>query len=80
MGLFATKKIPPRTHIIDYLGEVHADDRANSDYDLSLYRVLTAEGAINVGVSLLVLGDTNNGGHGLTTFHAGRCRMYGKRG
>lgn len=37
-GLFATKKIPPRTLIIHYLGEVHCDDRPDSDYDLSLYR------------------------------------------
>lgn len=37
-GLFATKKIPPRTLILDYIGEVHCDDRPASDYDLSLYR------------------------------------------
>ncbi|RPD63232.1 SET domain protein [Lentinus tigrinus ALCF2SS1-7] len=37
-GLFATKKIPPRTLLIDYIGEVHCDDRPESDYDLSLYR------------------------------------------
>ncbi|KAI0651576.1 SET domain protein [Trametes meyenii] len=39
-GLVAIKKIPPRTLIIDYIGEVHCDDRPNSDYDLSLYRTL----------------------------------------
>ncbi|KAI8995390.1 SET domain protein [Trametes punicea] len=37
-GLFAMKKIPPRTLILDYVGEVHCDDRPTSDYDLSLYR------------------------------------------
>ncbi|KZT74883.1 hypothetical protein DAEQUDRAFT_720067 [Daedalea quercina L-15889] len=37
-GLFAVKRIPPRTHIVDYIGEVHCDDRLGSDYDLSLYR------------------------------------------
>ncbi|KAI0359094.1 hypothetical protein OH77DRAFT_1134651 [Trametes cingulata] len=37
-GLFATRKIPPHTHILDYVGEVHCDDRPDSDYDLSLYR------------------------------------------
>ncbi len=37
-GLFATRKIPPRTLILDYIGEVHCDDRPDSDYDLSLYR------------------------------------------
>lgn len=37
-GLFATKKIPPRTLILDYIGEVHCDDRPDSDYDLSLCR------------------------------------------
>ncbi|KII93377.1 hypothetical protein PLICRDRAFT_101607 [Plicaturopsis crispa FD-325 SS-3] len=38
-GLFAAKKIPPRTRILDYIGEVHCDDRPASDYDLSLYRL-----------------------------------------
>ncbi|THH12932.1 hypothetical protein EW146_g7229 [Bondarzewia mesenterica] len=37
-GLFASKKIPPRTPIVDYLGEVHCDERPDSDYDISLYR------------------------------------------
>ena len=37
-GLFAAKKIPPRTFILDYIGEVHCDDRPDSDYDLALYR------------------------------------------
>lgn len=39
MGLFASKKIPPRTRILDYLGEVHVDERTTSDYDLSLLRI-----------------------------------------
>lgn len=47
-GLFAAKKIPPRVHILDYLGEVHDDERPESDYDLSLYR--SQDGTINVGV------------------------------
>ncbi len=51
MGLFANKKIPPHTHIIDYLGEVHTDDRSKSNYDLSLYR--SQDGLLNVGVSFL---------------------------
>ena len=52
MGLFATKKILPRTHIIDYLGELHTDDRPSSDYDLSLYRTYDAAGnVLSVGVS-----------------------------
>ncbi|KAI0374456.1 SET domain protein [Pilatotrama ljubarskyi] len=46
-GLFATKKIPPRTLILDYIGEVHCDDRPNSDYDLSLYRT---PDCVSVGV------------------------------
>ncbi|KAI0762671.1 SET domain protein [Fomes fomentarius] len=46
-GLFATKKIPPRTLILDYIGEVHCDDRLASDYDLSLYRTTDH---ISVGV------------------------------
>ena len=45
-GLFAAKKIPSLSYIIDYIGEVHCNDRPDSDYDLSLYR---AEG-VSVGV------------------------------
>ncbi|KAF9452545.1 hypothetical protein P691DRAFT_756287 [Macrolepiota fuliginosa MF-IS2] len=37
-GLFATSHIQPQTRILDYIGEVHCDDRPESDYDLSLYR------------------------------------------
>lgn len=53
-GLFATKKIPPHTHLLDYLGEVHCDDRPDSDYDISLYR--TAEG-VSVGVDARTMGN-----------------------
>ncbi|KAF8311238.1 hypothetical protein DL93DRAFT_2083421 [Clavulina sp. PMI_390] len=35
-GLFASKTIPPNTFVIQYLGEIHVDDRPTSDYDLSL--------------------------------------------
>jgi hypothetical protein len=51
-GLFAANKIPPRTHIIDYTGEIHCDDRA-SDYDLSLYRSQDA----NVGIDASMMGN-----------------------
>ncbi|GBE83595.1 SET domain protein [Sparassis crispa] len=37
-GLFAAKKLAPRTHLLDYLGEVHCDARPHSDYDLALLR------------------------------------------
>lgn len=53
-GLFATKKIPPRTHILDYIGEVHCEDRPASDYDLSLYR--TPDGT-SVGVDSSRMGN-----------------------
>jgi SET domain-containing protein len=52
-GLFASKKIPPRTRILDYLGEVHCDER-DSDYDLSLYR---SEDGYNVGVDAALHGN-----------------------
>ena len=54
-GLFAAKKIPPRTHLLDYLGEVHCNDRPSSDYDLSLYR--TPDGSVSVGVDASVMGN-----------------------
>lgn len=53
-GLFATRKIPPRTLILDYLGEVHGDDRPDSDYDLSLYRT---QAGLSVGVDASRMGN-----------------------
>ncbi|KAG0703134.1 hypothetical protein DFH29DRAFT_803994 [Suillus ampliporus] len=53
-GLFAVRKIPPRSHIIDYIGEVHCQDRAGSDYDLSLFR---SQDGDNVGVDATVMGN-----------------------
>ena len=52
-GLFAAKKIPPRTFLLDYLGEVHCEERA-SDYDLSLYR--SNEGT-NIGIDARFMGN-----------------------
>lgn len=54
-GLFANKKIPPRSYILDYIGEVHSEDRPDSDYDLSLYRSMTAEGIVDIGVRILII-------------------------
>ena len=68
-GLFAMKKIPPRTHLLDYLGEVHCDDRPSSDYDLSLYR--TSDGLINVGVDASAMG---NEGRFLNDYRGIRAR------
>ncbi|KAG2155449.1 SET domain protein [Suillus clintonianus] len=53
-GIFAVRKIPPRSHIIDYIGEVHCQDRAGSDYDLSLFR---SQDGDNVGVDASVMGN-----------------------
>lgn len=52
-GLFAHKKIPPRSHIIDYIGQVHCQERPDSDYDLSLYRTHGAD----VGVDARDMGN-----------------------
>lgn len=53
-GLFATKKIPPRTLLIDYIGEVHCDDRPESDYDLSLHRT---PDHVSVGIDAQLCGN-----------------------
>jgi SET domain-containing protein len=53
-GLFAAKKIPPRSYIIDYVGEVHCDDRPGSDYDLSLLRL---QDGLSVGVDASTMGN-----------------------
>ena len=55
LGLFAAKKIPPRTYLLDYLGEVHCDERPSSDYDLSLYR--TPDGSVSVGIDASAMGN-----------------------
>ena len=53
-GLFAVKKIRPKTHIIDYIGEVHCQERSDSDYDLSLHR---SQDGVNVGVDASKMGN-----------------------
>ncbi|KAG6332709.1 hypothetical protein ID866_6379 [Astraeus odoratus] len=53
-GLFAVRKIHPKTHIIDYIGEVHCQERPDSDYDLSLYR---SQDGVNVGVDANEMGN-----------------------
>ncbi|KAF8489591.1 hypothetical protein JB92DRAFT_2755737 [Gautieria morchelliformis] len=52
-GLFAARNIPANSHICDYLGEVHCEDR-NSDYDLSLLR---SQDGVNVGVDASRMGN-----------------------
>ena len=52
MGLFAHKKIPSRTFIMDYIGEAHSDERADSDYDVCLYRAQVEDGFVNIGVRM----------------------------
>ncbi|EJD04288.1 uncharacterized protein FOMMEDRAFT_70390, partial [Fomitiporia mediterranea MF3/22] len=56
MGLFASKKIPPGTRIIDYFGEVHTNERPSSDYDLSLYRV-HGDGGVIVNIDAARMGN-----------------------
>ncbi|KAF7339760.1 hypothetical protein MSAN_02191500 [Mycena sanguinolenta] len=51
-GLFATKKLKPNTHIIDYIGEIHCEER-DSDYDLSLFR----SADVSVGVDASKMGN-----------------------
>ncbi|KAF9073815.1 SET domain protein [Rhodocollybia butyracea] len=52
-GLFATKKIPTKTHVLDYIGE-HCDERESSNYDLSLHRFQSGE---SVGIDSSVTGN-----------------------
>jgi len=54
LGLFAAKKIPPRTLLLDYIGEVHCDARPGSDYDLSLHRT---QSGLSVGVDAHHMGN-----------------------
>ncbi|KAJ6574759.1 hypothetical protein B0H19DRAFT_1125650 [Mycena capillaripes] len=52
-GLFAARKIPAKTHIVDYIGEIHCDERQESDYDLSLFR----SGDLSVGIDASRMGN-----------------------
>ena len=54
-GLFAARKIPPRTLIVEYIGEVHSDERPISDYDVSLYRF--ADNGESIGVDASSMGN-----------------------
>lgn len=54
-GLFATKKIPPKTFILYYFGEVHSDDRPDSNYDLSLYRA--PDSSVHIGIDATATGN-----------------------
>ncbi|THV06082.1 SET domain protein [Dendrothele bispora CBS 962.96] len=53
-GLFAGQKIAANTFILDYIGEIHSDERPESDYDLSLHRFQTGE---SVGVDASHMGN-----------------------
>ncbi|KAI0050721.1 SET domain protein [Auriscalpium vulgare] len=53
-GLFALGTIAARTLIVEYVGEIHCDARAESDYDLSLHRL--ADGT-SVGVDAQRMGN-----------------------
>ncbi|KAJ7293235.1 hypothetical protein C8J57DRAFT_1268463 [Mycena rebaudengoi] len=54
-GLFAARKIPAKEHIVDYFGEIHCEERKDSDYDLSLFRDPTL--GINVGIDANKMGN-----------------------
>jgi hypothetical protein len=54
LGLFASKTIQPNTMVLYYTGQVHAEQRESSDYDLSLLK--TSEG-INIGVDAQFMGN-----------------------
>ncbi|PVG02294.1 hypothetical protein CPB86DRAFT_780712 [Serendipita vermifera] len=51
-GLFASRKIPPNTLILFYIGEVHAETRETSDYDLSLLKTTSDDGSFTVHIGI----------------------------
>ncbi|KJA26018.1 hypothetical protein HYPSUDRAFT_133348 [Hypholoma sublateritium FD-334 SS-4] len=53
-GLFAAQRIPPKTLIIEYIGEIHCDERPESDYDLSLYRF---SDGLSIGIDATTVGN-----------------------
>ncbi|KAJ7785955.1 hypothetical protein B0H16DRAFT_1488678 [Mycena metata] len=53
LGLFAARKIKEKTIIVDYIGEIHCDERPESDYDLSLFR----SSDLSVGIDASVMGN-----------------------
>lgn len=46
IGLFASTRIAPNSYIASYHGEIHSDERVDSDYDLALDHI----GETNFGV------------------------------
>ncbi|KAG8801876.1 hypothetical protein FRC17_006534 [Serendipita sp. 399] len=67
LGLFASKKIPPNTMIVYYFGQVHAEQRPTSDYDLSLLQLPCHSGTsatnpnennyIHIGIDAQLMGN-----------------------
>ncbi|KZV77581.1 SET domain protein [Peniophora sp. CONT] len=53
-GLFYSKKLPPHSFVLDYIGDVHSDERLQSDYDLSLHRF--ADGT-SIGIDAARMGN-----------------------
>ncbi|KAF9036502.1 SET domain protein [Hymenopellis radicata] len=53
-GLFSAKKIAAKTHIIDYIGEIHVEERPDSNYDLSLHRF---QDGMSVGIDASKMGN-----------------------
>ncbi|KAF8203225.1 hypothetical protein BJ912DRAFT_348311 [Pholiota molesta] len=53
-GLFAAQRIPPTTWIVEYVGQIHCDERPESDYDLSLYRF---PDGLSVGIDAATMGN-----------------------
>ena len=57
-GLFAAQKIAPATFILDYFGEVHSDERVQSDYDLCISRWSDEEGGVvSIGIDAQFMGN-----------------------
>lgn len=55
-GLFAARTIAPKTFIIQYIGEIHVDDRPTSDYDLSLAKFSIPSKPSNIAANLSPIG------------------------
>ncbi|EDR15429.1 SET domain protein [Laccaria bicolor S238N-H82] len=53
-GLFAAQKIPPKACIMDYMGEIHCDDRPEFDYDLCLHRFVDGS---SIGIDASKMGN-----------------------
>lgn len=50
-GLFAKRGIPPRTHILNYIGHVHTEEESQPDSNYDIRFIFTPQGSLHIDAS-----------------------------